>query len=701
MKKNILHIVLFCSVFGLLGFNFTNAEVEENNIPEPLVCVEPQVLNDTGDACIDKVLENEPIVCTLPQIINEAGDECVDPEPEVIVCTEPKVLVDGACVDPVNIHLQVISGTDSLYDNDISVIPCDSEGNGVMKSTPYCALVQSEVPSEWSQLWINSIGGISNDFNQNLYWMWLANLNIDNTSPTSPYNLSAKQYELIQNDNILFYYNTNPLYISVDNLTPSVGSDVTISVKEFGLDSSWNPVWLPSISKVVIGSNILDTDENGEYKIKILNTDSFTVQGQKDNFISSPLLTINPIVASEEENNEEENNTGSGGGGGSSVSTKEFSIEKALSFLISKQKSDGSLGDPLYTDWAAISAKAGENSNLQSSIKNYLKSNLFNSSVATDNERHAMALMSLNINPYTGTSVNYIKKITDSFDGTQIGESSLWNDDIFGLIVLQNAGYDDNDEIIFKTISFILNKQSDNGSWGSVDMTGAGIMALREFDDVEGVDEAISKAEDYLINTQNEDGGFDNPFSTSWALQALSIDNKYDNEVKDALEYLGELQEEDGGTKGSEDNNRVWATSYSIPAVLGLSWNDILEDFEKMEEENNSSGNIIKSSEEENIEPITVIPEIKNEDLIKPSEQLSIAPIVPQKILNTSNKVKGTAKNEVSIEIPPEENIGANVLAGSAYPLEENNNASFFEILSNILNKIKHPFVWLWIHLGF
>ena len=52
---------------------------------------------------------------------------------------------------------------------------------------------------------------------------------------------------------------------------------------------------------------------------------------------------------------------------------------------------------------------------LKSKIYNSLKEKIFNSSTVTDNERHAMALMSLGINPYSGTSVNYIKKIVDSF----------------------------------------------------------------------------------------------------------------------------------------------------------------------------------------------------------------------------------------------------------------------------------------------
>jgi hypothetical protein len=68
-----------------------------------------------------------------------------------------------------------------------------------------------------------------------------------------------------------------------------------------------------------------------------------------------------------------------------------------------------------------------------------------------------MAIMSLNINPYQGTETNYIEKIIDSFDGNQFGDSSLYNDDVFALLVLLKAGYKYNDEII-KNVVRLLGK---------------------------------------------------------------------------------------------------------------------------------------------------------------------------------------------------------------------------------------------------
>ena len=170
------------------------------------------------------------------------GSSCVFAEDETLPTYLPQV----------EIHLEVISGSNSIYDNDIMVTPCDNEGDGVMKATPYCALEQSGIKSEWSGLWINSINGISNDYTNSKYWMWFSNLDFAN------FNLSSKQYELKSNDKILFFYDTNPLKISVDNDTPEVGTSLNVSIMELGYDSFWNPAWIPlKEGKISIGSNIL------------------------------------------------------------------------------------------------------------------------------------------------------------------------------------------------------------------------------------------------------------------------------------------------------------------------------------------------------------------------------------------------------------------------------------------------------------
>lgn len=272
---------------------------------------------------------------------------------------------------------------------------------------------------------------------------------------------------------------------------------------------------------------------------------------------------------------------------GSSVNkSKDFSVENAISFLSLEQDKDKSLGGNTYIDWVSVALGGGTDLPLGKDLIEYLKYKPIESLIITDNIRRSMALMSLGINPYNGTEINYIKKIIDSFNGIELDDDSLsdFNDDIFGLIVLQNVGYGENDEMISKIISYIISKQSSDGSWGSVDMTGAGIMALNNFSKVKDVENAISKALVYLEESQNYDGGFDNISSTSWAIQALSLYDSHNDEVREGIQYLANNQENDGGLKGFDLSSRIWATAYAIPAVLKLSWNDILNKFEKQEE---------------------------------------------------------------------------------------------------------------------
>jgi len=365
----------------------------------------------------------------------------------------------------------------------------------------------------------------------------------------------------------------------------------------------------------------------------------------------SVIIRINSLIQEDEEVTDDEGENGGNSGGegsiGGNINEKVFSIEDAISFLSLQYEEDESLGGDMYLDWVALSISREGNSSFKSSLTNYIKNKEINYSVITDYERRAMALMSLNINPYDDTEIDYIKKIVDSFDGLQLGEVDLVNDDIFGLIVLQNVGYDENDEIIDKVISYIISKQSNNGSWGSIDMTSAAVMALNNFTNVDEVENTISKAEDYLLENQDDDGGFDNIFSTSWAIQALSNNNSYQDEVENGIQYLANHQNIDGGIDYEGGiANRIWATSYAIPATLKLSWNDILFSFDK--EENN----LVLEEEILNDEELLVdLPELLVKDEIKEEK------IVLNKIIE--NKKDGSNLVETKI-------LGDNILLASA-----------------------------------
>ena len=280
----------------------------------------------------------------------------------------------------------------------------------------------------------------------------------------------------------------------------------------------------------------------------------------------------------------------SGGGGG----IVHFQIDRssALSFLVAQQHADGSFGSSLYTDWAALAFAASDPGSAKINLRNYLLSASPTLTSITDYERHAMALMALGIDPYTGTSKDYITPIVKAFDGTQVGDVSLDNDDIFAIFPLLHAGYGANDMIIQKTATFILSRQKPNGSWDeSPDMTAAAIQALGPLYTIPGLNAALGKAAGYLLATQRAEGGWGSVDSTSWvqtAINGIIEAHTPDFETESAwtstsgyypTDALRVAQQPDGGMLSPTD--RVWSTAYAVVAASGKSWLTILQTFVK------------------------------------------------------------------------------------------------------------------------
>lgn len=277
---------------------------------------------------------------------------------------------------------------------------------------------------------------------------------------------------------------------------------------------------------------------------------------------------------------------GSGSGGG--IPNSQLNIESALAYLSSEQLEDGSFGSMLLSDWVAIAFAAVDPGDAKVKLIEYMRTATTTLSNVTDYERHAMALLSLGIDPYSGTSVDYITPIVNVFDGKQIGDTSLDNDDIFALFPLLHAGYRASDAIIQKTVAFILSRQGQNGSWdGSVDMTAAAIQSLVQVRVLPDVSLALIRAEGYLRGKKPDNRSPFNSFSMSWVRQAISAlswtpsgwtPNSFTKE-----DYLAELQQPDGGVEpeSSGTQTRVWATAYAIPAALGKSWPMLLQSFPK------------------------------------------------------------------------------------------------------------------------
>lgn len=360
-----------------------------------------------------------------------------------------------------------------------------------------------------------------------------------------------------------------------------IRTGVTVGLTQPNPDNPWSPIEVTTST----------VDTNGQAVFSGIAVGSYNAGIKEDFYFPTEQLTVitppsppPPALPSP---------ISSGGGGALPISTisipapkAEFNLKKAFDFLTSQQKEDGSFGENIYTDWTSIAfASSFDYSDQKEKLKQYLSGNKLKETILTDYERRAMALLALGENPYSFYGTDYIAPIISSFDGVQFGDPSLVNDDIFALIPLASAGYSINDDMITKDIQFILSKQQNDGSWdGSVDLTGAAIQALKPFDSFNGVSDVVTKAGIYIANKQENDGGWGNVFSTSWAMQAESmIGANWIKNNKNGKDYLATQQPSDGAVLNPSQilQNRIWATSYAIPAVLGKSWDTILHSVSK------------------------------------------------------------------------------------------------------------------------
>lgn len=352
-------------------------------------------------------------------------------------------------------------------------------------------------------------------------------------------------------------------------------------------DADFDPFWALAVNEVEAMVGITDIG------VEIGDILTLTYAGDTSVEYDLRVIGLNEIViVDEEEPEEEEEETpapSGGGGGGGGITHLTFNVPLAISYITSQQKANGSFENDLLTDWTALAFSAYDAGAAKTSLRNFLTTYSPSLTSATDYERHAMALMALGIDPYSGAGRDFISPIVNYFDGTQVGDAALVNDDIFALFPLTHAGYSASDEIIQKVVAFIVAAQQSNGSWvGGVDVTAAAVQALAPFASQPGVSTALTNAQSYLRGQQQTDGGFSNGFATSWSMQAIAALGQTESQWSSSTgyyptDYLASLQQTDGGVEPTSTSatNRVWATAYAVPGALAKSWNSLLTSFSK------------------------------------------------------------------------------------------------------------------------
>ena len=259
--------------------------------------------------------------------------------------------------------------------------------------------------------------------------------------------------------------------------------------------------------------------------------------------------------------------------------TRLFSADSpSVAYLKSKTLSPWSI--------MALSA-AGESPSLDS------LTNVF-AEKAIDLETPILAITSAGEDPRSFGSTDLISALRAFYDGTQLGESGIVNDDIFGLLALISSGESMDDPVLTGIKNFILSNQNDDGGFSfaisgdsDTNTTAAAIMALRA-SGMAPSESPITEAVAYLKASQNDDGGFPYDPNSSWGTDS---DASSDAWVLMAIIALGEdplswqkggetprahletLKQENGmylyQTGGAEDSFTPVTTSYALLALFG------------------------------------------------------------------------------------------------------------------------------------
>jgi hypothetical protein len=603
------------------------------------------------------------------------------------------------------INLRIETPTTTILDSEIT-LPENCQITPTNTTTTYtfagdraiCALSSAKESGKIEEfsiidfgwgLWLDSINGLKTSPDWSQTWIIRKNFAL---SPVGIGDLT-----LSTGDELLLSFGpwpSYPLRISFATTTLYLGVTTTLKAQicyedpnAFSGQCEWQDFSSTTVFK--IGQNSIES-QNGQIEFNPQATGTILIWAEAQGFTRSKKIEFQ---VSEKPTPP----TPSGGGIVFFVpQIKIFDLERAIQFLSFNQNPDGSFSNPIFTDWSAIAFGAYNlNHPTAQKLKDYLLSDPDPGpslgSPVLSSIRRAMALMSLGINPYSGTKTNYISKILESFDGEQLGDKNLFNDDIFGLLVLVKAGYSEKDEILKKITKFILSKQNSDGSFGGLDLTAAAIQSLSLVKGIEGVSLALEKAEIYLKNQQREDGGYGNPDSTSWAMQAISALGKdwktWQKYGKTPGDYLALKQREDGSI---DSPNPIWSTAYSIPAFLGKDWGKILKDFSKEEKTQIKEEN--REIEKENLGKI-------KESLEKLKEEMGL---LEKNLIALKSKKQVEIKKEKEVSVPkeevskkayqPEESQTVKTKERSLAQISKNSKFLLFDIIFQFFQKIGENF---------
>lgn len=287
----------------------------------------------------------------------------------------------------------------------------------------------------------------------------------------------------------------------------------------------------------------------------------------------------------------------------------EHAAERGAGWFETNQQESGDLG----SDWAmtALAATGLNAADVRTSLADpsaqdfYLGDWQANGpgGAGTDAERAILAGVAGGIQPSrlsTGsdtTRSNLVARVAELFDGTQIGDAGLLNDDIFGVLALHHAGAPP--ELLQRIVDYLRTKQLPGGGWtwnlspgapADTDMTGSAVAAFCAAGVSTG-DPDLKEALALLHALQDPaTGGFIAPpesfgigvntDTTSWVLSGLiqcGIDPQGPEwttaQGKTPLDYLVSMQRPDGHFDWTEEfAGGAFETYSSVRPLAGVAF---------------------------------------------------------------------------------------------------------------------------------
>jgi Prenyltransferase and squalene oxidase repeat len=286
-----------------------------------------------------------------------------------------------------------------------------------------------------------------------------------------------------------------------------------------------------------------------------------------------------------------------------SLSAHVASLSPELSYLASAQNSDGGFGGApgqgsgeLYTAWTAMGlAAAGRDpadvSRGGHSVLDSLRAEVSTLSGLGDAERTILAARACGASAYSFGGRDLVAEVLHARDTDNSFEHQV-NLTAFAIFALRAVGHSPGFGAIREAAGWIERQQNSDGGFSfgvhgspsDVDDTGAALQAL--VDAGAHNKRILEAAADYLIRSQNLDGGFpqqyggeSNAQSTAWAIQGLIAAARNPGTVRrhgsrSPVGYLKSLRAPGGSIRYSRTGSQtpVWVTAQALIALAGRTF---------------------------------------------------------------------------------------------------------------------------------